>query len=60
MRFWEYNLMLMMNRLKKHIEKYFFYLKLSLKLHPDKSNHPQAKDAFKKLNRAYICLSDSN
>lgn len=28
-------------------------------LHPDKCSHPKAEEAFKKVSRAYQCLSDS-
>ncbi|CAG9330685.1 unnamed protein product [Blepharisma stoltei] len=34
------------------------YKKLALKLHPDKNQHPKATEAFKKVNRAFSCLSD--
>jgi DnaJ-class molecular chaperone len=34
------------------------YRKLALKFHPDKNNSPSATEAFKKINRAYACLSD--
>lgn len=34
------------------------YKKLALKLHPDKNHHPKATDAFKKVNKAFSCLSD--
>nr|GEX24372.1 chaperone protein DnaJ 49-like [Tanacetum cinerariifolium] len=35
------------------------YLKLSLKVHPDKNKAPGSEEAFKKLSKAYECLSDA-
>nr|GEX88374.1 chaperone protein DnaJ 49-like [Tanacetum cinerariifolium] len=35
------------------------YLKLSLKVHPDKNKAPGSEEAFKKLSKAYQCLSDA-
>ncbi|OQR92944.1 hypothetical protein ACHHYP_03067 [Achlya hypogyna] len=34
------------------------YKQLARLVHPDKNNHAQAEDAFKKLSLAYDCLSD--
>lgn len=34
------------------------YRKLSLKVHPDKNKAPGSEDAFKKLSKAFKCLSD--
>jgi len=34
------------------------YKRLALQCHPDKSTHPQAAEAFKKLNNAYSTLSN--
>ena len=31
----------------------------AIKVHPDKNPAPQATDAFKKVNAAMACLSDS-
>ena len=36
----------------------FRYWKLSLMVHPDKSSHPQAHQAFVKLNKAFKDLQD--
>ncbi|GFP81361.1 gpalpp motifs-containing protein 1 [Phtheirospermum japonicum] len=36
------------------------YWKLSLMVHPDKSSHPQAQQAFVKLNKAFKDLQDPN
>lgn len=33
--------------------------KLSLKVHPDKNNHPKSSDAFKKLNKVKSILLDT-
>lgn len=35
------------------------YRKLALKFHPDKNQAPGAEDAFKKIQQAHQCLSDS-
>nr|GEZ73647.1 chaperone protein DnaJ 49-like [Tanacetum cinerariifolium] len=35
------------------------YLKLSLKVHPNKNKAPRSEEAFKKLSKAYECLSDA-
>nr|GEX88375.1 chaperone protein DnaJ 49-like [Tanacetum cinerariifolium] len=35
------------------------YLKLLLKVHPDKNKAPGSEEAFKKLSKAYQCLSDA-
>ena len=34
------------------------YKKLAIKFHPDKNKAPQADEAFKKISKAYACLSD--
>lgn len=34
------------------------YRSLALKLHPDKNQAPSASEAFKKINKAFACLSD--
>jgi curved DNA-binding protein CbpA len=34
------------------------YLALALRLHPDKMGHPQAKDAFTAVERAYSRIRD--
>lgn len=34
------------------------YRKLALKMHPDKNRSPSASEAFKKINKAFACLSD--
>lgn len=34
------------------------YRKLSLKVHPDKNKAPGSEDAFKKVSKAFKCLSD--
>ena len=34
------------------------YRKLALKVHPDKNKAPDAEGAFKKVGKAYGCLSD--
>ena len=31
---------------------------MAINVHPDKNPHPQATDAFKKVNAAMACLSD--
>ncbi|EOA13574.1 hypothetical protein CARUB_v10026641mg [Capsella rubella] len=36
------------------------YRKLSLKVHPDKNKAPGSEEAFKKLSKAFTCLSDGN
>merc|ERR1712216_603603 len=36
------------------------YRKLALQLHPDKCTVPQTDEAFKKVARAFQCLSDEN
>lgn len=36
------------------------YRKLSLKVHPDKNKAPGSEEAFKKVSKAFKCLSDSN
>ncbi|OWM71235.1 chaperone protein dnaJ 49 [Punica granatum] len=36
------------------------YRKLSLKVHPDKNKAPGSEEAFKKVSRAFKCLSDSD
>ena len=36
------------------------YKKLAVKCHPDKNPHPQADQAFKKVNAAIACLSDKD
>ncbi|KAI4378931.1 hypothetical protein MLD38_016348 [Melastoma candidum] len=35
------------------------YRKLSLKVHPDKNKAPGSEEAFKKVSRAFKCLSDA-
>lgn len=35
------------------------YRKLALRFHPDKCKAPQAEDAFKKISKAFQCLSDA-
>ena len=34
------------------------YRKLALRLHPDKNQAPSSSEAFKKINKAFACLSD--
>ena len=34
------------------------YKKLAIKFHPDKNHAPQASEAFKKVSKAYSCLTD--
>mmetsp|Transcript_12156 Transcript_12156/g.18101 ORF Transcript_12156/g.18101 Transcript_12156/m.18101 type:complete len:386 (-) Transcript_12156:2014-3171(-) len=34
------------------------YKKSALKFHPDRNQHPLATECFKKVGRAYLCLSD--
>jgi DnaJ homolog subfamily B member 12 len=34
------------------------YKKTSLKVHPDKNRYPKADEAFKKVNQAFVCLSN--
>lgn len=36
------------------------YRKLSLKVHPDKNKAPGSEEAFKKVLKAFTCLSDGN
>ncbi|CEL95417.1 unnamed protein product [Vitrella brassicaformis CCMP3155] len=36
------------------------YRKLALQLHPDKNQAPSAEEAFKRVARAFQCLSDAN
>ncbi|KAL1210221.1 Chaperone protein dnaJ 49 [Cardamine amara subsp. amara] len=36
------------------------YRKLSLKVHPDKNKAPGSEEAFKKVSKAFTCLSDGN
>ncbi|KAL8210170.1 hypothetical protein R6Q57_006902 [Mikania cordata] len=36
------------------------YRKLSLKVHPDKNKTPGSEEAFKKVSKAFKCLSDDN
>ncbi|CAA0817503.1 Chaperone protein dnaJ 49 [Striga hermonthica] len=36
------------------------YRKLSLKVHPDKNKAPGSEEAFKKVSRAFKCLSDDD
>lgn len=36
------------------------YRKLSLKVHPDKNKAPGAEDAFKKVSKAFKCLSEED
>ncbi|CAN8265555.1 unnamed protein product [Cochlearia groenlandica] len=36
------------------------YRKLSLRVHPDKNKAPGSEDAFKKVSKAFTCLSDGN
>lgn len=36
------------------------YRKLSLKVHPDKNKTPGSEEAFKKVLKAFTCLSDGN
>nr|GEX13158.1 chaperone protein DnaJ 49-like [Tanacetum cinerariifolium] len=36
------------------------YLKLSLKVHPDKNKAPGSEEAFKKVSKAFQCLSDAD
>jgi DnaJ-class molecular chaperone len=34
------------------------YKKFAIKLHPDKNHAPQATEAFKKVSKAYSCLTN--
>ncbi len=36
------------------------FRKKAIEFHPDKSDHPEAKEIFQDLNEAYQCLSDPN
>lgn len=36
------------------------FKKRAVKVHPDKNSAPQATEAFKKVNAAMACLSDSS
>ena len=36
------------------------YKKTSLKVHPDKNRYPKADEAFKKVNQAFMCLSNKD
>lgn len=36
------------------------YRKLSLKIHPDKNKAPGSEEAFKKVSKAFKCLSDDD
>uniref|UniRef100_A0A3Q7JEV9 J domain-containing protein n=1 Tax=Solanum lycopersicum TaxID=4081 RepID=A0A3Q7JEV9_SOLLC len=36
------------------------YRKLSLKVHPDKNKAPGSEEAFKKVSKAFKCLSDDD
>lgn len=36
------------------------YRKISLKVHPDKNKAPGSEEAFKKVSKAFKCLSDDN
>lgn len=47
-----------MNLFANIVISFFRYWKLSLMVHPDKSSHPQAHQAFVKLNKAFKDLQD--
>lgn len=48
----------MLSLIINHFIQYVRYWKMSLLVHPDKCSHPQAQQAFVKLNKAFKELQD--